>query len=245
MDELEREFRAALDHLADGPEPSDDLVGRTVDRSIRIRRHRRVITGSSVAVAIVATLAVVSIAGAATRHGQVGVSGPSAPGESTAIGATTTIPIVVFPTTTNPHPTRTSLPVVTPTTAAVTCPVAVVQDSPADASYTLLDNGNIEVTYAFPFGPARESHYYINDDGTSGDSGFTNVYTPDQFGPHWYEEWSQAGGTPEDLSSCKTRHNFVVDPSVATPAASTTTVPAGVTIPVETTIPVTTTTAGP
>jgi len=241
MDDLEREFRAALDHLADGPEPSDELVGRTVDRSVRIHRNRRVLTVTSVAVAVVATLAVVSIAGAATRHGQVDVSGPSAPGESTAVVSTTTVPIIVFPTTTNPHPTRTSLPVVTPTTA-VTCPLAVVQDSPADASYTLLDTGNIQVTYVFPFGPARESHYYINDDGTSGDSGFTNVYTPDHFGPHWYDEWSQPGGTPEDITSCKTRHNFIVDPAVVTPASSTTTIPQGDTIPVDTTIPVTTTT---
>jgi hypothetical protein len=241
MDELEREFRAALDHLADGPEPSDDLVGRTVDRSVKIRRHRRVITVSSVTAAIVATLAVVSIAGAATRHGQVDVSGPSEPGESTTVAPTTTVPIIVFPTTTNRHPTRTSLPVVTPTTAAVACPLTSVQDSPADAVYTLLDNGNIQVTYVFPFGPARESHYYINDDGTSGSGGFTNVYTPDQFGPHWYDEWSQPGGTPEDISSCKTRHTFVVDLSVVTPASSTTTIPLGDTIPVDTTIPVTTT----
>ena len=241
MDELEPEFRAALDHLADGPEPSDDLVGRTVDRSVQIRRHRRVVTLTSVAAAIVATVAVVSIAGAATRHGQVDVSGPSAPGESTTIGPTTTVPVFVVPPTTNPRPTRTSLPVATPTTAPATCPQAAVEDSPADASYTLLDNGSIQVTYVFPFGPARESHYFINDDGTSGSGGFTKVYTPNQFGPHWYEEWSQPGGTPEDLASCRTRHGFVVDLSVVTPASSTTTVPPGDTIPVATTVPVTTT----
>jgi hypothetical protein len=243
MDELERELRAGLDHLADGPGPSDDLVDRTLSRGAQISRRRRAITVSSVAAAVVAILAAVSIAGAATRNDHVDVSGPGF-SESTTVGPTTTVPAFFFATTTtNPKPSRTSLPVVTPTTPP-TCPLAIVDDTPADGSFTLLEGGNIEVTYVFPFGPARETHYYNGDDGTSGEGGFTNVYTPDEFGPHWYDEWSQPGNTAEDTASCKTRHNFVVDPSFATPASSTTTAPQNDTIPVETTIPVTTTIPG-
>ena len=67
MDELERDLRSALDRLADGTVASDDLVDRTLARSVQIRRRRRVITVSGVAVAFAAMAALASVADAATR----------------------------------------------------------------------------------------------------------------------------------------------------------------------------------
>lgn len=244
MDELEREFRAALGHLADGPEPSDDLVGRTVERSVQIRRHRRVLTVAGTAGALVVTLAIVSIAGAATRNGQVEVSGPGFSDDSTTTTVTTVAPILIpASTTTNSRPSSTTIPVVAPTSIPrVPCTdETVVDDDPTSGSFTLLASGNIEVSYYFPFGPAREDRYFTLDDGTSGTSGFTKEYTPDQFGPHWYEEWSQIPGWPADSASCKVKHNFLVDPSVVSP---TTTSEPTTSVPVETTIPASDMTVG-
>jgi hypothetical protein len=238
MDELERDLRSTLGELADGPEPSDDLVNRTVGRSGQIRRRRRVITVSSIAAAVVATLAVVSIAGAATRHGQVDVSGPSTPDDSTTILSTTSVPLLFSTSTTNPPPRSSTVPAASTTTLPKCLPPPPVDDNPSAATFTLLGDGSIEVTIYSTFGPARESHYFVFDNGTNS---ATTVYTPDQFGPHWYETWSQVGGSPEDMSSCKQRHNFVVDPSMITPTTTSTTVPGATTIPVETTIPETTT----
>src|SRR5690242_14211912 len=95
MDELERDLRSTFDRLAEGAVPSADLVERTVARSVRIRRNRRIALSSGIAAALAAVITVASVAGAAT-HGHVNVSTPRI-----------VEPVVTSTTATEPSPTTT------------------------------------------------------------------------------------------------------------------------------------------
>jgi hypothetical protein len=213
---------------------------------VQITRHRRVLTVASIAASAVALLAVVSIAGAATRDGHVDVAGPSTPDDTTIV-STTSVPILFPTSTTNPPPRNTTVPVVTPTTVANCAGSPEVNDSPADSTFTLLENGDIEMFHQFSWDHFHSIiEYFILDDGTTGSDSFTKTYSPAEFGPHWYVNWHKSAYEPGSPGSCKQRHNFLVDPSVITPtttSTTTTTVP-GDTVPVETTIPESTTTIG-
>ena len=247
MDELERDLRSALDRLADGTVASDDLVDRTLARSVQIRRRRRALTVSSLTVALAAMAALASVAGAATRaHVRVTAPPVIEPAATTTTGPPTSI--VVTTTTAPPSSSpgtgaRSHTPSVAaaPTSTTIPAPCEPRTLTPADnGTFTMLPNGDIEADFYFPFGPARESHYEIFDDGVHVGQGVaTNVYTPAQFGPHWLDAWSVTGG----IQSCTERLTFDVEPTLTTTTTTVTTLPVSTTIPDTTTIPATTTTA--
>lgn len=264
MDELERDLRSTFDRLAGGAAPSDGLVARTLDRHVQLRRRRRVIAASSFAGALAATVVIASVAGAGTRGAHVQVTTPpiaelapasttKAPPASTTTDtagsprSTTTRPPTSTPTTLTPG--STTVPTLLPIPAACNPPV-VVDDTPAEAQFTLLSNGDVRVDYFFiTLGPIGETHYFVLDDGTRGDTAFSRTYSPAEFGSHWYDEWTVTG-PPGESVSCTARHNFSVDPSTATPdttpdtSVPDTTIPPDTTVPDNTTVPETTTSVG-
>src|SRR3954463_14142151 len=114
MDELERELRAELSRRADGPEPSDDLVERTVGRTMQIRRRRNTVAAFAVAAAVlVVTFAVAAMAGADTHRAHFQVTGP--PDSEIAETTSTTAPVA---TSTTPPAIQPLPGPLTPTTAA-------------------------------------------------------------------------------------------------------------------------------
>jgi hypothetical protein len=251
MDELERDLRATLGNLANGPTPSDALVDTTVARSAQIRHRRRTFAASGVAaVALVAALAIASIAGAGTGGSPVRVSDPGfrPPGPEPTSTTTTT----VASSTTTAVPTSTTAPragrkrptsgagvgLVTTTTAPViACGSAQPSVDPFARSgeqYTTLANGDIEVSFGgHPYGPARETYYYDLDDGTRYYGGFAQTYSPDRFGTHWFDLSTVSAGVTE----CLGRVTFAVGTVGPTTSTTSTTVPTETT----TTLPETTT----
>jgi hypothetical protein len=236
MDDLEPELRAAFGRLADGAEPSDALVGRTLARSTSIRRRRNAITASGVGAAVLILMfAVAAVAGpndngsnfqvAGTGPGSVPVTSttvtPATPPTTAPAGRTTTVPHAVSPT----------VPVTT--TTAASCTPATV---PGGVILEMQPNGAIAAIVSLASGPGAILTPYTLDDGSTGAGGFRKVYTPAEFGPHWYEITSPG----VDGNPCPARHAFDVSPS-----SLTTTTTSGTTetsVPSDsTTIPETTT----
>jgi hypothetical protein len=268
MDELERDLRSTFDRLAAGAAPSDGLIARTLDRHVQLRRRRRVIAASSFAGVLTATIVIASVAGAGTRGAHVQITTPpiaeltpastttAPPSSTTTDTAGTRRSTTTRPPTSTPTPTPTTLtpgsttvPTLLPVPAACNPPV-VVDDTPAEGHLTLLSNGDIRVDYFFiTLGPIGETHYFVLDDGTRGDTSFSRTYSPAEFGSHWYDEWTIAFPQGESVS-CTSRHNFNVDPSIATPDTTPettvpdTTIPPDTTVPDNTTVPETTTSIG-
>jgi hypothetical protein len=256
MDELERDLRAEFEHLADGPEPSDDLVGKTLDRSVHLRRHRRVLTASSIAaITLAAFVVVASVAGAGTHPFNVAVTGPPDV-ELPETTTTTTAPMAPVTTTTvtsslpvsrntvPPAPSTTTTPGISFVPA--TCPSSDAGTSPELAEFTLLADGTVRVHYTWMWSPHVGAFiHYRFDNGATGSSDYEKVYTPDEFGQHWYDEWT---AFDNGTVGCSVRHTFDVDPSTATPDTTpvsttlpvTTTVPDSTTVPESTTVPDTT-----
>ena len=140
MDDLERDLRATLDHLAGGAAPSDGLVSRTLERSRQLRRNRRLIAAS---IAVITTLAVtvaatsVIASGAPARHLRVAIP-PSIAGSSTSTTMTisTTTSVLPAPPTSSVSRVTTPRPGqgranATPTTAVATGGPALLQATPA------------------------------------------------------------------------------------------------------------------
>jgi hypothetical protein len=248
MDDLERDLRATFDRLADRAVPSAELVERTVERSDQIKRHRRTAIASGLAaVAVVASLTAVSIAGAGTRSSHLQVTGPTGvelPAATTTTESTTTTTTVVPPPPVTTH--HYTVPPARPSQSTTTVPACNSAGLGDATTLTLLDDGDMQAVFTLPVGPAKEVHHYVLDDGTSGSDGIVQVFTPDQFGTHSYDEWSEIGGN----RSCTEHHTFDVEPSAVTtttmPGDTTTTSTSSdsTTIPTGTTVPTTSTTIG-
>jgi hypothetical protein len=235
MDELERDLRKTLGNLADGARSSDELIDTTIARSAQIRRRRRTFAASAIAaVALVVAIAVASIAGAGTRGTPVRVADPGGGSSTSELTSTTTTTTVSPTTTTTPAPIVAPRPgsgahhpkpgvgggPVTTTTTAPCDPTRPSTDAGARAGeqYTSLPDGDIEVSFGgHAFGPARETYYYVLDDGSTHVAGFVQTYAPDQFGTHWFDLSAVGGG----VMYCLGRVTFTVGIDVGSTTSTT------------------------
>ncbi len=191
---------------------------------------------SSLAVTAGAT----SIAAAGTHHTPVHVSGPDADETGPATTSTTApaspttvVSPALAPTHSRGQRPAPSAAVGTPTTVTET-PTTIVCSSPPtvvdDSSGTFAPqaDGSIIVTFQFAYDARRKKLGWALDDGTAGFGTLTKTYTPDQFGPHSFVEWS-VDATTFTYVDCPTRHNFTVGsvPTTTTvaPETTTTTIP--------------------
>ena len=252
MDDPRTRSEPTFDRLADRAVPSAELVERTVERSDpdQTASSHRDRFGSR-RDTIVASLTAVSDRGRGTRSSHLQVTGPT--GVELPAATTTTS------RATEPRRRRRSSVLRAPvTTHRCTIPPArperVDDNRPRfgrrvlgrTTTLTLLDDGDMQAVFTLPVGPAKEVHHYVLDDGTSGSDGIVQTFTPDQFGTHSYDEWSESAGN----RSCTEHHTFDVEPSAVTTTTmpgdtTTTSTPSdSTTIPTGTTVPNTSTTIG-
>ena len=237
--ELERDLRATFDRLADDAHPSADLVDRTVERGAQLRRHRRLAAASAVVVLAV-TAGATSIAAAGTHHTPVHVSGPDAD-ETGPATTSTTAPA---------SPTTVVSPALAPTHSAASGrhrprrsaprrPLPKHRRRSSAARHQRSSTTAAEPSHRRPTARSssrsnspttrwRKKLGWALDDGTAGFGTLTKTYTPDQFGPHSFVEWS-VDATTFTYVDCPTRHNFTVGsvPTTTTvaPETTTTTIP--------------------
>lgn len=248
MDDVERDLRATFDRLADCAVPSTELVERTVERTDQIKRRRRAAIASGLAtVAIIASVTAASIAGAGTHSSHLHVAGPTGGGfspDTTTTASTTATTVVLLPPPGTTHHYTVPPPRPSATTTVPACDASWTLGDAVDL--TLSADGSVQASFFLVSGPAHEVHHYVLDDGTAGEDGLTQVYAPDQFGPHSYDEWGDDGGH----RSCTEHHTFDVEPSAVTTTTTpgdttTTSMPSDTTtLPTGTSIPPTSTTIG-
>ena len=110
----------------------------------------------------------------------------------------------------------------------------VTEVNDGNGRFTTLPSGDIRVEFGpFPHDPATETQIWVLDDSTNGHDAFTKVYTPDQFGAHWFDTATVNANTIA-YTACPVRHDFFVGPqpgSTTTSTTTTTTAPDSTTIP--------------